>query len=151
MRSHSSWLMETDILSSTLLIRRMRSLANRCLAICLRAGVLVNQVPGLSVPLGVLWGSRVRQWKHILIYVSNSFEQWHTVRRPESMDDQSPVCRWTNFPQDSRGLTSVTGGVPVPGTSLMFGLGVALFFGWHHRSRHQLGRGGLRSVRMHSG
>lgn len=47
----------------------------------------------------------------------------------------------TNFPQDSRGLTSVTGGVPVPGTSLMFGLGVALFFGWHHRSRHQLGRG----------
>jgi hypothetical protein len=39
---------------------------------------------------------------------------------------------------DSRGLTSATGGVPVPGTSLLFGIGMALFFGWHNRSGQKL-------------
>ncbi len=33
--------------------------------------------------------------------------------------------------------------VPVPGTLLMFGLGLALFFGWHQQSRHQMGRIGV--------
>jgi hypothetical protein len=32
-------------------------------------------------------------------------------------------------------LLSQTVPVPVPGTALMFGLGLALFFGWHYRSR----------------
>jgi hypothetical protein len=42
------------------------------------------------------------------------------------------------------GLTSATGGaVPVPGTLLMFGLGFALFIGWHQRSGRRTGRVGL--------
>ena len=41
------------------------------------------------------------------------------------------------------GITSATGGVPVPGTSLMFGLGLALFIGWHHRSGYRPGRAGF--------
>ena len=34
------------------------------------------------------------------------------------------------------GITSVSGGaVPIPGTMLLFGIGFALFVGWHQRSR----------------
>lgn len=34
--------------------------------------------------------------------------------------------------EKGQGITSATGGVPVPGTLLMFGLGFALFIGWHY-------------------
>ena len=37
------------------------------------------------------------------------------------------------------GITSVSGGaVPIPGTMLLFGIGFALFVGWHQRSRQSV-------------
>jgi hypothetical protein len=46
--------------------------------------------------------------------------------------------------EQGRGLTSASGGaVPVPGTLLLFGLGFALFIGWHYRSRHRVSSVGV--------
>ncbi len=59
-------------------------------------------------------------------------------------NDWSLKALYVNANGDGRGLTSVSGGaVPVPGTSLMFGLGLALFLGWHHRSRLRIERVGI--------
>ena len=52
-----------------------------------------------------------------------------------SVTDWSIKALYVNSSGDARGLTSENG-VPVPGTSILFGLGFALFAGWrHHYSR----------------
>lgn len=53
-----------------------------------------------------------------------------------NVNDWSIKALYVDSAGNGRGLTSATGGVPVPGTLLMFGLGFALFLGWHYyRSR----------------
>ena len=57
-----------------------------------------------------------------------------------NVNDWSLKALYVNSAGDGRGLTSATGGVPVPGTLLVFGLGFALFIGWqYYRSRQRLG------------
>ena len=52
-----------------------------------------------------------------------------------NVTDWSIKALYVNSSGDARGLTSENG-VPVPGTSILFGLGFALFAGWrHHYSR----------------
>ena len=46
-----------------------------------------------------------------------------------NVNDWTIKALYVNSDGEGRGLTSASGGVPVPGTSLMFGLGVALFLG----------------------
>jgi hypothetical protein len=54
-----------------------------------------------------------------------------------SVTDWSIKALYVNASGDARGLTSENG-VPVPGTSILFGLGFALFAGWrHHYSRRR--------------
>ena len=48
-----------------------------------------------------------------------------------SVTDWSIKALYVNSSGDARGLTSENG-VPVPGTSILFGLGFALFAGWRH-------------------
>jgi hypothetical protein len=49
-----------------------------------------------------------------------------------SVTDWSIKALYVNSSGDARGLTSENG-VPVPGTSILFGPGFALFAGWRHR------------------
>jgi hypothetical protein len=55
-----------------------------------------------------------------------------------SVTDWSIKALYVNSSGDARGLTSENG-VPVPGTSILFGLGFALFVGWrqHYSRRRQ--------------
>jgi hypothetical protein len=54
-----------------------------------------------------------------------------------NVTDWSIKGMYVNSAGDARGLTSEHG-VPVPGTSLLFGLGMALFAGWHRKHARQI-------------
>jgi hypothetical protein len=54
-----------------------------------------------------------------------------------NVTDWSIKGLYVNSAGDARGLTSEHG-VPVPGTSLLFGVGMALFAGWHRRFSRQV-------------
>jgi len=61
-----------------------------------------------------------------------------------NVNDWSLKALYVNSDGAGRGLTSASGGVPVPGTLLVFGLGFALFIGWqYYRSRHRSGPVGV--------
>jgi hypothetical protein len=53
-----------------------------------------------------------------------------------NVTDWSIKGLYVNSAGDARGLTSEHG-VPVPGTSLLFGVGMALFAGWHRKFSRQ--------------
>jgi hypothetical protein len=53
-----------------------------------------------------------------------------------NVTDWSIKGLYVNAAGDARGLTSEHG-VPVPGTSLLFGVGMALFAGWHRKFSRQ--------------
>jgi hypothetical protein len=54
-----------------------------------------------------------------------------------NVTDWSIKGLYVNSAGEQRGLTSEHG-VPVPGTSLLFGLGMALFAGWHRKYSRQV-------------
>ena len=51
-----------------------------------------------------------------------------------SVGDWSIKALFVDSTGQQAGITSEKGAVPVPGTLLLFGLGFALFIGWHHRA-----------------
>ena len=54
-----------------------------------------------------------------------------------NVTDWSIKGLYVNSAGEQRGLTSEHGSVPVPGTSLLFGVGMALFAGWHRKFSRQ--------------
>ena len=55
-----------------------------------------------------------------------------------NVTDWSIKGLYVNSAGEQRGLTSEHGSVPVPGTSLLFGVGMALFAGWHRKFSRQV-------------